>query len=104
MNYQTLGIYSGNKGGLKSWDCGCMLRDSMLEPQVLPCCFEHQGLLLKQVGEGQEIRLRFGKHKGKTFAEVPEDYLEWLLSSDKTEEPLRTQVDTFLNDPSRNFA
>lgn len=28
-----------------------------------------------------DIKLRFGKYKGKTLKEVPEDYLEWCINN-----------------------
>ena len=40
--------------------------------------------------EGDITTIGFGKHKGKTLAEVPTDYLQWLLKDmvDKKQKPL----------------
>lgn len=39
--------------------------------------------------DAEEYTISFGKHKGKKLKEVPEDYLEWLRDSDKTEPYLK---------------
>lgn len=33
--------------------------------------------------------IRFGKHKGKAFHEIPTDYLEWILRADAGDEETR---------------
>ena len=35
--------------------------------------------------EAEEYILDFGKHKGKTIKELPEDYIEWLVGNPKTD-------------------
>lgn len=39
--------------------------------------------------EKKESRIQFGKHKGKLFSEIPQDYLEWLLENMRNENVLR---------------
>lgn len=44
------------------------------------------------VTPSNEHRLPFGKHKGKALADVPADYLAWLLSACKLSSGLRAAV------------
>lgn len=38
------------------------------------------------------MRLQFGKHKGEHIANVPQDYLRWLLSLEDLEKTLRKAI------------
>jgi hypothetical protein len=42
--------------------------------------------------ENSSPTMPFGKYKGEAFAEIPTDYLEWLVKRDNLREPLRTTV------------
>ena len=50
---------------------------------LMPRCLDLEDFLERAERVSHEpallVRLRFGKHKGTAFAEVPDDYLEWLL-------------------------
>lgn len=52
--------------------------------------------------ESKNIRLTFGKHKGKTLEEVYKeapDYIEWLLKGDRTDAVIRKACEMLLNPP-----
>lgn len=37
--------------------------------------------------------MMFGKHKGKKFSEIPEDYLKWLMNQDFLKDAVRDAVE-----------
>lgn len=45
--------------------------------------------------EAQEYELTFGKHKGKKIKDIPQNYLDWLLDSEKTDLAIKTVIETF---------
>jgi hypothetical protein len=46
-----------------------------------------------------EIRISFGKHKGKKLKDLPPDYLRFLLGWDKLHEDLRREISRMLKVP-----
>jgi len=52
--------------------------------------------------ESKNIKLTFGKHKGKTLEEVfkkAPDYIEWLVNNDRTDPVIKKACDMLLNSP-----
>jgi uncharacterized protein (DUF3820 family) len=47
-------------------------------------------------GSPGDERLPFGKHKGQRVADVPQDYLHWLLDSPRTSAGLKKTISAFL--------
>jgi uncharacterized protein (DUF3820 family) len=39
------------------------------------------------------LAMPFGKYKGKRFADIPEDYLRWVLRASYLEDGLRQAID-----------
>ena len=48
---------------------------------------------IETIEQAKEYVLNFGKYKGKKLSEVPNDYLAWLYSSDKTDEVIKKAID-----------
>lgn len=48
---------------------------------------------IETIEQAKEYVLNFGKYKGKKLSEVPNDYLAWLYSSDKTGEVIKKAID-----------
>lgn len=46
--------------------------------------------------ETSKIRMPFGKHSGKEFSEIPQNYLEWTLRQDWIKDPLKGQLERYL--------
>lgn len=44
-----------------------------------------------------EFKFNFGKHKGKTLAQTPKDYLQWLVQQEKTDAKLKQTITNFIN-------
>lgn len=45
--------------------------------------------------EAQNYEITFGKHKGKKIKDIPQNYLDWLLESDKANLSIKTVIETF---------
>lgn len=55
--------------------------------------------------ESKNIKLTFGKHKGKTLEEVfieAPDYIQWLVGNDRTDAVIKKACDMLLNAPKAN--
>ena len=44
------------------------------------------------IAEAKEFTLTFGKHNGKKITEVPQNYLDWLLENEKTDEEIKSAI------------
>lgn len=45
------------------------------------------------VSQQDDGTIKFGKHKGKKWEDIPEDYLQWMLTADKINDDMKQKAD-----------
>jgi len=50
--------------------------------------------------ELQSFRIPFGKYKDLPFDDIPLTYFDWIIGQDWLKEPLRQQIEQYLNNPT----
>lgn len=62
-------------------DCSNIFRISFC-CSIIECAFGGSEMKGLKVGEHQDTRLTFGKHKGEILADIDTNYLMWLFDQD----------------------